>query len=756
MPSTTNYLRDTDSLRRFIDGLSTQQTPRYLNGNGEPLHRWEITNGSGSVISSTVKLPSCNTLQISPSSASAVTLHLHGTDVLGTVFLQRTIVRYLFHSLLLCDNPLTVFTRLYSSFSPEDSVAMATTGGEFTACRSNVVVLDQENSLPSAGYQGSNVDLSVEISIEGHGGFPIYMTFPSLIDADAWRFNSFMRSCARYMPTMYRDIDEVQEPEYTFFKLIDAISHAGGDAMDVYGRWFRFEPDELPSDAEETEIWVRSSLTDGSIARSGTLPWMANTVGNPLLSQTYGIDPTTSETVGWQNVSYPLDMTTLIDVDLVSVDGVSIVNDLVVVDKWLPVIAASTTTLDTSTDIIDGAVIGGVTVYTGDRVLLKDQIATEQNGIYVVVSSGSSSRATDADNDAEFTTGKSVQVTSGIYADTYWAASVPASFTIDTSPISFAVNPHPGVVDGVDLFDTAVVLLINQVAPEENGAYLVSDSSVATRISELSTSTQLVDMTCFEAASGDAYAGSLWRLYIERPQTINVDPLQIVEVDRILDFKRSQISTAMYGHGAGSIQSIRDAAQRLLKGNRSVAISPNSPNDYYITVKTIFSETPGVDEISSWSACRVATTEDIFSLSTMVAGTTVDGVVLNASDRVLVKSQFYGAQNGIYVVNTSSPPTRAADANELGEFVDGKVVYVQEGDIFGDTYFAFEGPLSGLDMMYPVVFNRATNLGDSDAIIKAIEPTRPIGFQFIHETIDKFSFTFNSPSLGRLDQGVLR
>ena len=755
MPSTTNYLRDTDSLRRFIDGLNTQQTPRYLNGDGTPLHRWEITNGSGSVISSTVKLPSCNTLQISPSSSSAVTIHLHGNDVMGTVFMQREVVRYIFHTLLLCDNALTVFVRLYSTFSPGEPVSTVTNGGQFVACRSNVVTLDPQQSLPSASYQGSNVDLSVEISIEGHGGFPIYMTFPSLIDADAWRFNSVMRSCARYIPTMYRDIDEVQEPEYSFFKLVDALTHASGDAMDVYGRWFRFEPDELPSDAEETEIWVRSSLTDGSIARSGTLPWMANIVGSPLVSQTYGVDPATSEVTGWQNGSYPLDMASLIDVDLVSVDSVSIINDLVVVEKWLPVVTASTANLDISSAVIDGAVIGGHTVLTGDRVLVKDQISTEQNGIYIVASSGAASRATDADADAEFSNGKSVKVTSGIYADTYWAASIPASFTIDTSPVSFEVNSNPGVVDGVDLADGDIVLLTNQSSPIENGAYLVSDSVSATRIAELSTSPDLLDMTCFEVSSGNEYSGSLWRLYVERPLTIDQDPLQIVEVDRILDFKRSQISTAMYGHGAGSIQAIRDAARRLLTGNRSVAISPNSPSNYYITVKTILAETPGVDEVDSWSSCRVATTENISPLSSMIAGTVVDGVTLNASDRVLVMSQSTTSDNGIYVVNTSSSPTRATDADQPGEFTANKVVYVQLGDLRSDTYFKFNNSITtiGVD---PIIFEQATNLGDSDAILRAIEPTRPLGFQFVHETTNKFSFTFNSPSLGRLDQGVLR
>lgn len=56
--------------------------------------------------------------------------------------------------------------------------------------------------------------------------------------------------------------------------------------------------------------------------------------------------------------------------------------------------------------------IDNVTVIAGDRVLVKNQSTASQNGIYVVAS-GSWSRATDADTDAEVTSGIFVLVTEG-------------------------------------------------------------------------------------------------------------------------------------------------------------------------------------------------------------------------------------------------------------------------------------------------------------------------------------------------------
>lgn len=59
---------------------------------------------------------------------------------------------------------------------------------------------------------------------------------------------------------------------------------------------------------------------------------------------------------------------------------------------------ATTAALSLATDLENGDSVDGVTLATGDRVLVKDQAAPEQNGIYVVVTSGAASRATDFDS----------------------------------------------------------------------------------------------------------------------------------------------------------------------------------------------------------------------------------------------------------------------------------------------------------------------------------------------------------------------
>lgn len=70
--------------------------------------------------------------------------------------------------------------------------------------------------------------------------------------------------------------------------------------------------------------------------------------------------------------------------------------------RWKePVRAASTANVVIASELEDGDTLDGVTLATGDRVLLKNQSTASQNGIYVVVASGAASRSADADSASE-------------------------------------------------------------------------------------------------------------------------------------------------------------------------------------------------------------------------------------------------------------------------------------------------------------------------------------------------------------------
>jgi hypothetical protein len=86
-----------------------------------------------------------------------------------------------------------------------------------------------------------------------------------------------------------------------------------------------------------------------------------------------------------------------------------------------------------------------------DRVLIKNQASSFQNGIYTVTATGSGiavfvlTRATDADSSVEYKTGDSVFVTAGsTLANTTWAYTGVDSPTIGTDAITYAQVAGPG------------------------------------------------------------------------------------------------------------------------------------------------------------------------------------------------------------------------------------------------------------------------------------------------------------------------
>ena len=83
--------------------------------------------------------------------------------------------------------------------------------------------------------------------------------------------------------------------------------------------------------------------------------------------------------------------------------------------------AATIANINLSTDVQNGSVLDGVTLATGNRILVKNQTNKTQNGIYVVAASGSPSRALDFDTPTEINGGDFVFVLEGtVNGNTGW------------------------------------------------------------------------------------------------------------------------------------------------------------------------------------------------------------------------------------------------------------------------------------------------------------------------------------------------
>jgi hypothetical protein len=101
------------------------------------------------------------------------------------------------------------------------------------------------------------------------------------------------------------------------------------------------------------------------------------------------------------------------------------------------VVAATTANVDLSTGLEAGDVIDGVTLVAGDRVLVKNQSTTSENGIYIASTSGAAVRASDYNTASEIDPGDFFFVTGGTtYDNTGWVQTAVVT-TLGTDPITF-------------------------------------------------------------------------------------------------------------------------------------------------------------------------------------------------------------------------------------------------------------------------------------------------------------------------------
>ena len=85
------------------------------------------------------------------------------------------------------------------------------------------------------------------------------------------------------------------------------------------------------------------------------------------------------------------------------------------------------------------------------------------------------------------------------------------------------------------------------------------------------------------------------------------------------------------------------------------------------------------------NSVRVATTANGTLATAFANGQTVDGVTLATNDRILIKNQSTGSENGIYTVNASGAPTRATDFDSNSEVTGGAFFFVEEGTANADN-----------------------------------------------------------------------
>lgn len=234
------------------------------------------------------------------------------------------------------------------------------------------------------------------------------------------------------------------------------------------------------------------------------------------------------------------------------------------------VIAATTGALTLATDIETGDIIDGVTLALNDRVLVKNQAAGQENGIYYVQTAAPPIRAEDFDDALDMNESPvMIPILEGTAnAGTVWVHTTTGAITVDTTPLTFVQLLSPGTLlsltdfpanytddegrnvrvnaaanavefvnprwldpiraastgagtlstdfeagdtlDGVTLVLDDRILIKNQATATENGVYTVETTGAPTRAVDFDDNTDLLLGTMMAVLEGTANANTMW------------------------------------------------------------------------------------------------------------------------------------------------------------------------------------------------------------------------------------------------------
>ena len=198
------------------------------------------------------------------------------------------------------------------------------------------------------------------------------------------------------------------------------------------------------------------------------------------------------------------------------------------IDWKASVRAATTAAVTLASDLENGDTLDGVTLATGDRVLLKNQSTGSENGIYVVKASGAPDRSTDADAGSELTSNFAVFVEEGtVNADQGYTLTNNGSITIGTTALTFTQFTGLGqIVAGTGLDKTGNTLDIDSTVTTNDGTQTLTNKSIsgsANTITNVSlTSGVTGTLPVANGGTGITSLGAGIATFLETPSSANL------------------------------------------------------------------------------------------------------------------------------------------------------------------------------------------------------------------------------------------
>lgn len=308
-----------------------------------------------------------------------------------------------------------------------------------------------------------------------------------------------------------------------------------------------------------------------------------------------------------------------------------------------PVRVATVAAGTIATSFENGDTIDGVVLVTGDRILLKNQAAATENGVYIVEAAGAPTRADDfqAGDSGGSTT---IPVLAGIVnrASLYICTNIDPTDIIGTDNLTFSRSDISGGVVDVVKGGTGLGTLTASRFLVGNGASAVDLTKVVPAGTVIGT-TDSQTLTNKTLSTGTIIDSTTLTLTGVNNATFDLSALTAVRAFTFPDIS-----------GTIATQTYVDNAIQGLDVKQSV---------------------------------RVATTVAGTLATSFENGDTIDGILLATGDRILLKNQADPTENGIYVVQAAGAPIRSSDADNTpaGEVTAGLFTFAERGTVNAGT-----------------------------------------------------------------------